>query len=664
MYPTDIVSCGGRIFFSGAPNDRIGGELYEVVSTSPGFRLVCDIAPRLYQSGGPQHLTCVRGRLVFAANDGTTGRELWSLDPTTSKCTLLKDFRAGPVWSHPRRFFVGAGGRLLLVCDDDKIGSEPWTSDGTRVGTVPLGDLLPGTVTFSSNPRNITSALGLAFFRVSTRLWRTDGTETGTFALPRFGINNDFRTGLEIGDQFLFSGDNLLYATDGSDAEPRLLKTFAGTAQLQEFVDFRGRLLFFESNSVSSGVWISDGSRAGTIQLVSGLSDEEIRIVRAGRFAYLHLVKGCCIELWRTDGTPSGTIKLLGPFQDLPLKKPDNYVVLGDRVLFTAWESSSGRELWVSDGSVVGTKLLRDVRPGPLSSDARPIVSFSDRVWISYDNKLATQETWVSDGTVAGTSKVFDNPANASWSRATVVDGGYYFQSDLGNSTIDVGFSDGTLAGTRHLGLLHAVPEDVDSWIPIGGREILIHSRISGGGLWQSDGTVAGTRRLLNYSIALQSHGPARMMRGQLIFAGTDLCNDEELWMVGGIGSATSVGEGSAATGPLPELLGTPARFGSRVSLSLRNGVPNTSGVLFLGAPRYSPYLLGPSVAIRVELRLPTMVIGTRTNSSGTWRVSLPVPPNPALLGAEVMAQAGLGPTMNPPVNMDFSGGLLIVLGT
>ena len=38
-------------------------------------------------------------------------------------------------------------------------------------------------------------------------------------------------------------------------------------------------------------------------------------------------------------------------------------------MVFSGENASNGRELWISDGTTAGTKLLADVRPGPQSSD-------------------------------------------------------------------------------------------------------------------------------------------------------------------------------------------------------------------------------------------------------------------------------------------------------
>src|SRR5205085_7333598 len=83
-------------------------------------------------------------------------------------------------------------------------------------------------------------------------------------------------------------------------------------------------------------------------------------------------------QLYASDGTPGGT-KLVGPVGDGTQNVPPfenvyrpgaNPAVLaadGGRVYFAADDGKAGRELWVSDGTAAGTKLLQDFAPGPAS---------------------------------------------------------------------------------------------------------------------------------------------------------------------------------------------------------------------------------------------------------------------------------------------------------
>src|SRR5215212_5152499 len=97
----------------------------------------------------------------------------------------------------------------------------------------------------------------------------------------------------------------------------------------------------------------------------------------------------------RTTGEKVGTLLV-----------PESFAVLReDRVLFAAGDQSTGQELWVTDGTSTGTRLLEDVCPGYCAS-APDVVGVVDGVALLL---LITEEEgslwklWRSDGTEAGT---------------------------------------------------------------------------------------------------------------------------------------------------------------------------------------------------------------------------------------------------------------------
>jgi ELWxxDGT repeat protein len=49
---------------------------------------------------------------------------------------------------------------------------------------------------------------------------------------------------------------------------------------------------------------------------------------------------------------------------------PSAFVGIGDVVLFSAKTDAEGRELWRTDGTRRGTRLVRDIFPGERSSDS------------------------------------------------------------------------------------------------------------------------------------------------------------------------------------------------------------------------------------------------------------------------------------------------------
>src|SRR5215207_5772750 len=83
----------------------------------------------------------------------------------------------------------------------------------------------------------------------------------------------------------------------------------------------------------------------------------------------------------------------------------DSSVAMGEIVFFGASDGIHGFELWRSDGTAAGTRLVADVCPGSCASLPRNLAVAGGRLFF-----LATGpegfELWVSDGTRAGTTQV------------------------------------------------------------------------------------------------------------------------------------------------------------------------------------------------------------------------------------------------------------------
>jgi ELWxxDGT repeat protein len=80
----------------------------------------------------------------------------------------------------------------------------------------------------------------------------------------------------------------------------------------------------------------------------------------------------------------------------------------GDRLFFTTMDPDIGFEAWTSDGTVIGTRPLRDIAPG--RRDASPILgaTLSGRTWFSAFTASSGREPWVSDGSGGGTLQAGD----------------------------------------------------------------------------------------------------------------------------------------------------------------------------------------------------------------------------------------------------------------
>jgi ELWxxDGT repeat protein len=386
-----IVQLGDAVLFM-AEDGVHGLELWRSDGTAAGTWMVKDICPGSCGSRPywpqPESVNGAGGLLFFAAQEGVHGEEPWVTDGTPEGTRLLVDLRPGIAGSRPV-WFRWSGDEMLFVADDGVHGRELWSAgaDGTTVSLV--ADIRPGPE--GSDPNALVGGGGRTFFAANDGVhgaepWITDGSGAGTTRLA------DLVPGP---GSSMFAG-----------------QSFPLNPGYVAFLDGRW---FFQVGSTSdfSGteLWATDGTPGGTIRIVDGdgvAVSPEWEVVAAGEVVYFSARNVSDAELWRTDGTPQGTFRVATPTP--PWTSLFGLTPLGDRLFFRAEAEGLGREPWITDGSAPGTELLKDIHPGAGASIvfARRDAVVGDRVFFLADDGVHGQEPWVSDGTTAGTVMVED----------------------------------------------------------------------------------------------------------------------------------------------------------------------------------------------------------------------------------------------------------------
>src|SRR5687767_14747165 len=82
---------------------------------------------------------------------------------------------------------------------------------------------------------------------------------------------------------------------------------------------------------------------------------------------------------------------------------PTGVVALDRSIIFGAFARNGGVELWVSDGSSVGTRQLKDIRAGSRGSYPAFLTRLNSHVLFAADDGTRGIELWRSDGTAEGT---------------------------------------------------------------------------------------------------------------------------------------------------------------------------------------------------------------------------------------------------------------------
>jgi ELWxxDGT repeat protein len=367
-------------------------------------------------------------------------------------------------------------------------------------------------------------------------LWQTDGTPTGTALVGTFAgaqAGAFLNDSLVVGDTLYFialaPGGRTLWRTDG---------TAAGTVRVAEIgkredqydygIDLPSHMalvngtLLFKGHDPDHGweLWTSDGTPQGThvfVDIHEGAlppygdfdGDGRINLTDFGIFKE-NFGRGALFADVDGDGllglAEFGVFKQ--SFHGLPSPRgrssahPSPLTVVGDEAFFFADDELHGRELWRTDGTVAGTRLVVDLRQGPMASvefDTLAVPRGAGVVFLADDGTNGRQ-IWHSDGAPQGTQPLVGGlpPGSNGGSEIAVWKDLLFFVSirDPASGSAAVWRSDGSAEGT--FPLVDVVPRSnrelfqvADDFVFFAGLGLDLR-----GGLWRSDGTLDGSQRI------------------------------------------------------------------------------------------------------------------------------------------------------------------------
>ncbi len=558
-----------------------GLELWRSDGTAAGTAMVKDIHPGPAGSMFPRascNTAVVEQTLFFLADDGVNGCALWRSDGTEAGTVAVHSIPASRCFTCP----VNVGGSLFLTSGE--LGTQLWKSDGTFGGTEMIRDFPAGSQ--NQYPANLTAVQSTLFFTAydpisGTELWKSDGTLAGTAVVAdiRPGPPSSNPNNLVNVDGTLFFvatrgpaylGDTLhtgLWRSDGTEAGTVAVKDVTPTTSPSSAVTMaalNGTLLF-AAVDVGTGpeLWRSDGTEAGTALLKDinaptnssnpqRMTDVDGTLVLAADDG----VNG--LQLWRSDGTAAGTVRLTAvpAGQDVASAVPgagfpEELASLNGSLLFPARQDTTGEELWITDGTVDSTRIVKDILPGPDSSQPRNFLRIGQTLFFTAAEPSTGRELWKSDGTEAGTTLVKDLAPGAASSNPgpmTALNGMLLFIAQDGSGRAALWNSDGTEGGTVALRQLLSQPPELTT---SGGFAYFRN----GATLWRTDGTVGGTLQLANLALGVAG---LTDVNGILFFAAVSPFKGEELWRSDGTPAGTMLvkdinqGSGSGLSDSMP----------------------------------------------------------------------------------------------------------------
>ncbi|MCA1684019.1 MAG: tandem-95 repeat protein, partial [Actinobacteria bacterium] len=345
-------------------------------------------------------------------------------------------------------------------------------------------------------------------------------------------------------------------------------------------------------------LWKSDGTEAGTVMVrdintvvvgQGGTADSfypslpgstttgKMRVV--GSTLFFTANDGSGVELWKTDGTTTGTVMVkdidLGSFGSLPA----NFGVVASTLYFSANNGSNGQgvELWKTDGTTLGTVMVKDIntqtelenviQEGIATDSSSPtqLTTVGSTLFFRATDGTSGVELWKTDGTAAGTVLVKDiNPgtANSNPNNLTAFGSSLLFSATDGdpNFGIELWKSDGSAEGTVMAADVYAVGSSNPGQFKVFGSAMLFAANGGTGAhgveLWKTDGTEDGTVLVkdINPGTANSAPNQLTLFDDSVYFAATSAAKGTELWKTDGTAAGTVLVEdlnpGSASSSP------------------------------------------------------------------------------------------------------------------
>lgn len=305
---------------------------------------------------------------------------LWVSDGTQAGTQEIKDLGIGSRnWTLRELTYEPETSTLFFTrLHNDGNRSELWISDGTEAGTAALVTEWPDEYE-KAVAEELINASGQLFFRLSTgdsegELWVSDGTLGGTGPLGRWGEQVRPRGFAEFNGELYFglAGPDSrtgLWKSDGTGTTQ--VRSYEAGSSVYELTPADDKLFFFVCDSASEpdGLWVSDGTQAGThlVKELGCVESVHVELIYVEETSTLFFTRSNrdanMATLWKSDGTEAGT-EQTGFIYDGGILEELTDV---NGTLFFRYSTGEGEgELWAGNGTVGGTTAISNwsnVRP-------------------------------------------------------------------------------------------------------------------------------------------------------------------------------------------------------------------------------------------------------------------------------------------------------------
>jgi ELWxxDGT repeat protein len=543
---------GNAMFFTAA-DDIHGYEMWRMDADGGNPRMVANLNTQPVGNGqdyssDPVFMFRRGDSLIFtasvpgpASNGNAPECRMYRADASGTGVIELANF--GSVCAGNTNINLPRGGLFVVSKPDGSATPDLWVTDGTPAGTVPMD-------------------LGMYF----------SGDDGSNSVKAAYGPNGEayfFARAPVVGANL---PPDKVWVTDGTRAGTRVFADLTTYSRYREIAWLDGRVYFdagWGSHPLGDELWTSDGTPSGTflVRDVNIVVDSIITNLRTvnGKLQFFATGVGAGLELWSSDGTFDGTINLITTNVGSAGNADSNPVFagrVGSRVVFTADRGSGneGHELMISDGTGAGTSVVRGLFAGG-PSDPDNFLLMGEQILFVGSNTQRVRGLWRTDGTSAGTIPLAVLPGETSnillGDAGSIIDGVAYFTAaptgPFGTlSYRELWRTDGTSSGTFR------VPGNVGQRVNIlgGTGSHLLYQALSGGSmhLWSWDGSQA---RIIAAADGLNiSSSVGVTVAGRVCFRAWDVSSQNvDVWCANGLAGdlmrATNFVSGGLSSGEL-----------------------------------------------------------------------------------------------------------------
>lgn len=363
------------------------------------------------------------------------------------------------------------GQLLYKVFNEDNNRNELWVTDGTEANTQMILDGF--TSGFESSVRVKTQVNHVFYFywTADNSIYSYDG-QTLQVVVSDTPVHriNWFNGALYYIESDLFgaSTSRLMKATS-DPAAPELIKDLEQT-NMQGLMTYNGMMIIMSGHNDNTWLYTSDGTTLGTtpfheLGLDSHTNLPPQFLEHNGELYFYYRSNGLNgsppppVGWYKTNGTSVGTIRLSDIYNgefNLLTDMDKRFRVSHNDILYTSGRDhpdfNVGDELWASDGTIAGTRLVENLNNTNSSSSPRHFVVYNNEVYFSALKQNGRNAIWKTDGTEEGTFPILEDVFSVSGSYygdwLTVYDGKLAFGAYHPDEGSELWLSDGTAAGT------------------------------------------------------------------------------------------------------------------------------------------------------------------------------------------------------------------------